>query len=170
MPTKYSKSRNRLQCFQSSITHRPATNGFTFGEVMISVALTAVMALGTMSYQYHSVKASGVAQAQIMATRVGQLLLEDWKSVNGDPDYDPESLQLGFTTTRAGEFGDYRITLGNKTFYMRLQFNDVDQDDLADITLREINVTVRWRIDYGQGSVSATDPAISLTTYVRRDQ
>jgi len=137
---------------------------------MISVAITAVMALGTMSYQYYSAKDSGVAKAQIMATRVGQLLLEDWKSVSGDPDYDPESLQLGFTTTLAGEFGDYKITLGNQTFYMRLQFNDVDRDDLADVTLREINVTVRWRIDYGQGPISTTDPAISLTTYVRRDQ
>ena len=144
--------------------------GFTFGEVMIAVVLTAVMALGTMSYQYYSVKDSGKAQAQISATRVGQLLLEDWKSVNGDQDYDPESLQLGFSTTLAGEFGDYKITLGNQTFYVKLQFTDVDQDSQAGVTLREINVTVKWRIDYGQGSVSATDPVISLTTYVRRDQ
>jgi Tfp pilus assembly protein PilV len=143
--------------------------GFTFSEVMIAVALTCVLALGGIGYQYYSIKDSQIAQAQVMATRVGQLLLEDWKSMAGDQDYDPETLQLGFEKTVTGEFGNYRITLGNQTFYMRLQFNDVEQDDLADVVLREINVTVRWRWDYARGAIRDTDPVIPLTTYVRRD-
>jgi hypothetical protein len=137
---------------------------------MIAVALTCILALGGMSYQYYSMKDSRIAQAQIMATRIGQLLLEDWKSTGGDPDYDPESLLLGFEKTGAGEFGNYRVTLGSQTFYMRLQFDDVDHDDLADVILRQINVTVRWRWDYTRGPVSDNDPVISLATYVRRDE
>jgi Tfp pilus assembly protein PilV len=137
---------------------------------MVAVALTSVLALGAMGYQYYSVRDGRVAQAEIMATRIGQLLLEDWKSVGGDAAYNPISLQLGFESTETGEFGDYWVTLGNQTFYMRLLFNNIDQDDLADVTLREINVTIRWRRDYRRGPVSASDPQISLTTYVRRDQ
>jgi hypothetical protein len=137
---------------------------------MIAVALTCVLALGGMGYQYYSIKDSRIAQAQIMATRIGQLLLEDWKSMAGDQDYDPGSLQLGFEKTDPGEFGNFRATLGNQTFYMRLQFNDVDHDDLADVILRQINVTVRWRWDYARGPIGDSDPIISLTTYVRRDE
>jgi Tfp pilus assembly protein PilV len=151
-------------------TCRRKSGGFTFEEVMIAVALTCVLAIGGMGYQYYSIKDNQIAQAQVMATRIGQLLLEDWKSMAGDEDYDPESLKLGFEKTTGKEFGNYRITLGGQTFYLLKQFNDVDRDDLAGVTLREINITVKWRWDYAKGTVGDTDPTISLTTYVRRDQ
>jgi len=141
--------------------------GFTLTEVMASVAIIVVVALGTMGYQYHNVKFSRASKAQITGTRIGQLLLEDWKSTGGDPTYDPTSLGLGFATTL---FGDYVITLDNQAFYIQLQQNDIDQDTVAGVTLRQVRVIVRWRKDYVRGAVSAGDPEVSLTTYVRRDQ
>lgn len=137
---------------------------------MASVAIITIVAVGTMGYQYHNIKFSRASQAQITGTRIGQLLLEDWKSTGGDPTYDPTSLGLGFATTPFGGFGNCVITLDNQTFYIRLQQNDVAQDTVAGVTLCQIQVIVRWRMDYTPGAISAGDPQITLTTYVRRDQ
>jgi prepilin-type N-terminal cleavage/methylation domain-containing protein len=140
--------------------------GFTLVEVMLAVAVTVVVALGTLCYQYYGVQHSRAADAQVTGTRVGQLVLEDWKSTGGDQDYDPAALGLGFTTTSPE---NYIITLDNQTFYVQLVRNDIDQDTVAGVTLREIKVLVRWRKDYARGAISGSDPLINLTTYVRRD-
>ena len=158
---------------RSSLTsdRRPAARtGLSLIEVMLAIVITSVIALGTLGYQYLSIKHSRASDAQFLATRIGQLLLEDWKSVGGDDDYDPESLQLGFDSPEPDEFGDYTIDLGNIQFFIQMQFNDVEHDDAADITLRQISVTVRWRRDYTRGALTSADPVLNLTTYVRRDQ
>ena len=137
---------------------------------MVSVAITIVLSLGTLCYQYQGVRHSRIAQAQVTATRVAQLLLEDWKSTGGDPDYDPESLGLGFIATLAGEC---RITLDDQTFYMELvqQLAPIpnNPDPVAGVTINQISVTVKWRKDFTQGAVGSSDPTICLATYVRRD-
>jgi prepilin-type N-terminal cleavage/methylation domain-containing protein len=144
--------------------------GLSLIEVMLAIVITSVIAIGTLGYQYFSIKHSRASDAQYLATRIGQLLLEDWKSTGGADDYDPESLQLGFESPENDEFGDYMINLGNIPFFVQLQFDDVDQDDAADVTLRQISVTVRWRRDYTRGALTGADPFLTLTTYVRRDE
>ncbi len=144
--------------------------GLSLVEVMLAVVITSVIAIGTLGYQYLSIKHSRASEAQSLATRIGQLLLEDWKSVGGIDDYDPESLQLGFIAPEADEYGDYTIALGNIQFYIQKQLTDVEQDVAAGVTLRQISVTVRWRRDYTRGALTASDPVLNLTTYVRRDQ
>jgi hypothetical protein len=140
---------------------------------MVSVAIIVIVALGTLCYQYYSVKHSRISQAQVTATRIGQLLLEDWKSTGGALDYDPTSLGLGFTTPSPGELGDYLITLDRQTFFMQLvqQLAPIanNPDPVAGVTINQISVTVTWRKDYARGAVSGDDPTITLTTYVRRD-
>jgi prepilin-type N-terminal cleavage/methylation domain-containing protein len=143
--------------------------GFTLPEVMVAVAITIVTALGTLCYQYQGVKHSRIAQAQIIATRLGQLLLEDWKSTGGCPAYDPTILNLGFVTTTCPESDGYRITLDNQSFYMQLTQSDIDQDTVGGVKLRQIRTTIKWRKDYTRGAVVADDPEIVLTTYVRCD-
>ena len=145
-------------------------NGFSIIEVMLAVSLTCVIALGTLGYQYFSVKHGRATDAQFMASRIAQLLLEDWKGESGDADYDPESLRLGFAAPEAGEFGSYTITLGNIPFYIDMASSDVDTDAEAGVTLRQIAITVRWRHDYTRGAIRDSDPALTFTTYVRRDQ
>ena len=63
--------------------------GFNIIEVMLAVSLTSIIAVGTLGYQYFNVKHGRETDAQFMAARVAQLLLEDWKSNGGDADYDP---------------------------------------------------------------------------------
>ena len=148
-------------------------DGFTLVEVMVSVTIIVIVALGTLSFQYHSVKHNRSSEAQVTATRIGQLLLEDWKSTFGDAGYDATSLGLGFVAPTFPETGDYKITLDNQTFYLQTDQQLVNipnnPDPVAGITLQQLSVTVRWRKDYGNGAVSGSDPTLTFTTFVRRD-
>ena len=139
-------------------------------EVMVAVALTCVIALGTLDYRYLNVKHSRIADAQLFAVRIGQLVLEDWKSNSGDTDYNPESLNLGFAAPLPGEYGNYVITLGNIPFFVFLQVSDVETDATAGVALRQMSVTVEWRNDLARGAIRSCDPSLTFTTYVRRDQ
>jgi Tfp pilus assembly protein PilV len=140
---------------------------------MVSVAIIIIVALGTLSFQYYSVKDSRSSTAQVTATRLGQLLLEDWKSTGGDPDYDATTLGLGFLEPTPPAAGCYKITLDNQTFYIQMaqQLVPIDNnpDPVAGVTLQKLSVTVSWRKDYGDGAIIGSDPTLTFTTFVRRD-
>jgi prepilin-type N-terminal cleavage/methylation domain-containing protein len=151
-------------------------DGFTLVEVMVSVAIIVIVALGTLSFQYQSVKHSRSAEAQVTAAYLGQLLLEDWKSTFGDSGYDATALGLGFVAPIYPETGDYKITLDNQTFYLTKNQqlappmpDGANPDPVAGITLQQLSVTVKWRKDCGNGAVSGSDPTLTFTTFVRRD-
>lgn len=146
--------------------------GFTLVEIMTAVAVTTIVALGTLNYQYYSVKHDRIAQAQLAAARLGQLVLEDWKSTGGDHDYDPTTLGLGFTAIGPGETGNCFIVVDDQTFYIQLVQSNPPapyEDTVAGVTLSQIRVITRWRKDFSRGAIISSDPAITLTTYVRRD-
>ena len=138
-------------------------------EVMVAASATVIIAVGSLGYQYYSVKHSRAAAAQTTAARIGQLLIEDWKSNNGDT-YDPSILGLGFMIIDSGEYGQYYITLDRQTFYIMLISGDVDEDTVAGVKLRQINVRIRWRNDYNRGPIATDDPEVSMNTYVRTDE
>lgn len=142
--------------------------GFSLEEVMLSMAIIIIVALGTLSFQYQGVKHSRASEAQIAAARIGQLLLEDWKSTGGDSTYDPNTLGLGLTLITTG---NYKITLDYQTFYIQLQLPPqvISTDTVAGVTLQQLSITVSWRKDFGTGAVSNSDPTLTFTTYVRRD-
>ncbi len=143
--------------------------GFTLVEVMMSVAIIIIVALGTLSFQYYSVKDSRTSEAQTTATRLAQLLLEDWKSTGGDPLYDATTLGLGFLTPTPPTALNYIITLDNQTFHLSMAQQPISTDTVAGVTLQELSVTVSWRKDYGNGAVSGSDHTLTFTTFVRRD-
>jgi prepilin-type N-terminal cleavage/methylation domain-containing protein len=152
------------------MTFKTKKGGFNLIEVMLAVSLTCVIALGALNYQYLSIKHCRATDAQLMAYRVAQLLIEDWKSNGGTADYNPESLQLGFEAPSGTDDGNYVISLGNVSYFITIRQNDVDTDAAAGVTLRQIAVTVKWRHDYTRRSVTNSDPALTFTTYVRRDE
>lgn len=143
--------------------------GFTLVEAMVAMAVLAIASLGALSYQYHTARHAQIAKFEMTATRTAQLLLEDWKSVGGLDNYDPTDLNVGFYTDPEID-GFYRINVDGLPMYVRLRYEDIDHDDVAGVTLREISVIVRWSPDYedGQGP-QASDPHLVLTTYVRLD-
>ncbi|MGB7582647.1 MAG: type II secretion system protein [Sedimentisphaerales bacterium] len=147
-------------------------HGFTIVEVMLSMAIVIIVAVGTMYFQYNGASPARQAEAQTAATRLGQLLLEDWKSTGGNSAYDPNTLGLGFTLVTQG---NYTITIDYQTFYIQLaqQLAPVSSgsnpDTVAGVTLQQLSITVSWRKDYSPGTVSSSDPTLTFTTFVRLD-
>ena len=135
----------------------------------MSVAIIIIVALGTLSFQYYSVKDSRTSEAQTTAARLAQLLLEDWKSTGGDDTYDATTLGLGFVTPTPPTVLNYVITLDNQTFYLNMAQQTISTDSVAGVTLQQLSVTVNWRKDYGSGAVGASDHTLTFTTFVRRD-
>ncbi len=54
--------------------------GTTLMEVMVSIALVTVIILGAMMVRYHAVRQAIRGDAYETAARLGQLLLEGWRS------------------------------------------------------------------------------------------
>jgi Tfp pilus assembly protein PilV len=148
--------------------NRQFRSGVTLAEVAVAIAVLAVASIGAINYQYHATRQGLIARSEITATRVAQLLLEDWKSRGGDETYNPVDLGLGFTAMQAANW--YRIKVDNLPMSMNLQWKDVENDASAGVTLRELRVEFRWRVDRTDGAIRTLDPEYIMTTLVRRDQ
>ncbi len=150
----------------------------TLIEVLVATVIISIAATSVLSYGYHGAKQRRMARAHAGATRVGYLLLEDWKANGGSIFYaravsgtpNPLELDMGFEyvkmTYKAGGLIEciyeltvdsipMRITLTRPTSYLRLV---------------PLTVTVR-QLD--SGSVTDKDQLgnkVELTTDVRIDQ
>jgi len=168
---------------------------FSLIEVMIAMVILAIAALGALGYQYHAARQSQIANAQMTASRTGQLLLEDWKSTGGSTDYDPTQLDLGFTavSTSSSDIGQssglgailngnvYSKSVDKIQMLIMLLWKDVATDSVAQVTLRQLAVVIRPKKEKGQPqgdddsertaemNVEAYHQPITLTTYVRLD-
>jgi Tfp pilus assembly protein PilV len=143
-------------------------SGLTLIETIIAAVSLSIIALGALSYQYFAATHNRIAQSQVTATRTGQLLIEDWKNSGGSAAYDPTSLQLGFLKASEKGWG-YYIVVDNLPMYINLSSSDVEHDDAAGVTVRQLDVKVAWRRDYQNGAPETDDPFIVLTTYARVD-
>ncbi len=143
----------------------------TLIEVMIAAAIITVIALGTMCYQYLCIDHVRYARAELTATRVGQLLIEDWKSDGGSDDYNPEDLQMNFNLPD-NVLTNCVTVVDGLPLHISMTSSDVPGgvDNAAGIKLSELRVVVAWRKDFGTGSLNDDDPRVSLVTYVRQDQ
>lgn len=157
----------------------------TLAEVVVAMTVLSIAAVGALGYQYHANRQVRVAHAQITATRIGLLLLEDWKSTGGSTQYDPTALGLGFESTFIPQYFSegqgvgvgtplrseaYVITVDNVPLIMVLKWQDVETDAVAKVTLRQLCAVVKFDEPEGlSGSLAAYNPAIVLTTYVRLD-
>jgi hypothetical protein len=106
----------------------------------------------------------------LAATRIGQLIIEDWKSAGGAENYNPEDLQMGFSLPAELSEGTYMTTVDGLPLYITMDYEDVATDAFAGVTLRKIAVAVHWKINNGHGVTTEDDPGVVLATYVRRDQ
>ena len=143
--------------------------GVTLIEGLIAMAIIAILGLGALSYQYFGAKHFRIAHGELTATRTGQLIIEDWKA-NGAKDiinYDATQLGVGFVKPDPGDNSYYTITIDGVKLYITLSYNDVETDEDAGVTLRQINVQVQWKD--GPGTLTAEDPSITLSTYARLD-
>ena len=143
--------------------------GLTLVEALVAMVMVSILGIGGLSYQYLGAKQFRIAHAELTATRTGQLIIEDWKA-NGAKDiinYDATELGVGFLKPNVGDNSYYTITVDGVNLYLTLSYKDVDVDEDAGVTLRQINVKVQWT--NGQGALSPEDPSITLTTFARLD-
>lgn len=144
----------------------------TLVEALIAATVVAILALGALVYQYLGATHFRIAHAELTATRAGQLLIEDWKG-SGAPDienYDASTLGMGFIKTDPADNSHYIVAVDGINIHVDLSYEDVDVDEFANITLRQISTKLQWRKDFGSGEVDADDPSIILTTYARKDR
>ncbi len=164
--------------------HPRFANAVSLTEVVVAMTILAIATLGGVGYQYYAARHSRIARAEIIGTRTAQLLLEDWKSTGGSTSYNPSSLGLGFSSalsipaywSEGEEVGAanplnnavYAITVDNVPMQVMLQWEDVDSDTIAKVTLRELSVTVRFVGTSENADESEYIPPVILTTYVTR--
>lgn len=138
--------------------HRHLNSGLTLIEVMITLLIALVIAIGVISYMYATNINAHMADVRATATRLGLLLLEGWKTQSGETDpliYDPKvdfdtntlipftqfdepktipDNPSGLTTT----FKYYVITLDNTQYFVRMSYQNTAN------TQKELNVAVAW--------------------------
>jgi type II secretory pathway pseudopilin PulG len=167
---------------------RKFARAVTLVEVMAAVAILVISATGALSYQYYSVKDAQKARAQIVATRIALLLLEDWKSTGGSDEYNPKTLGLGFSSPMpipshfnmgVGEGNGsplrdavHDITVDEIPMMIMLSWVDVANDNVSGVILRQLNIEVQfgstWLEDTEKDKFGTLRPVI-LSTYVRID-
>ncbi len=172
--------------------------GFTLIEAMIAIVVLAVGAAGFLSFQYHGARHTQIAQAQLSATRIARLVLEDWKSTGASAQYNPADLDLGFSRALGVPSGFsspsglgstlrdsvFAIAIDELPMLVMLQSKDVAQDSVSDLTLRQLSVTVGFgspskvdiekysslsRLSSMMSDYLANIPSITLSTYARID-
>lgn len=142
--------------------------GFTLLELVIASLILGIVAVGTTGYQYHARRMALRANAEMTAARTARMVLDNWKKTGGDEHFDPVSLQMGFT--KNAKTDDYLITVDGLQMLVTLNFNDVEEDAMAMITLRQIECVVQWRGDFRPDTVGPADPRYVINTYVRKDE
>ncbi len=149
---------------------RRSLKALTLVEVMIAIAIIAIVALGCLGYEYHAVWHANIAKAEMTAIRTAQMLIEDWKSAGGQDTtgpnaYSPDNFDSSFTSVDDG----WSVTVDNLPMFITFDWSDITTDSISNVTLREITVTIRWRHDFTVGNTREDDPSAVFTTYVRRD-
>jgi prepilin-type N-terminal cleavage/methylation domain-containing protein len=143
--------------------------GLTLIEVIIASVIMVIIILGALSVQYYSAVHNKIAWSNLTATRTAQLLLEDWKSTGGSPQYKPDFLQLGFIPALNGSKSGYSVVVNGLPMFVILQSSEVSVDNDAGVKLRNLEVRVSWRRDNQNMNPGGTDPYITMSTYVRND-
>jgi prepilin-type N-terminal cleavage/methylation domain-containing protein len=166
-------------------------SALTLIEVMLAMAILAIIALGALGYQYYAAGHTRIARAQITAVRTAQLLLEDWKSTGGSENYDLTALGLGFSSRLFipsqwsqghGEglgsplrSSAYAVTVDGLPMLVTLRWEDVAEDTVAGLKLRQLSVIIRFGEIDDRGNLTFSDSylenisSLILTTYVRLD-
>jgi prepilin-type N-terminal cleavage/methylation domain-containing protein len=144
--------------------------GVTMVELVVAITILSIVSVGCLGYQYFSTRMAVRANAELTATRTARLVLDNWKRTGGDENFEPTSLDVGFQKSGTGNQIRYLITINQLPVVVSLQWQDVEYDAVAAVTLRRIQITVQWRSDYQVGDVGPNDPSYVMTTYVRRDE
>jgi type II secretory pathway pseudopilin PulG len=145
--------------------------GLTLVEVLVAAVIMFIVAIGGLMYQAYGAKHKRIAWAELTSLRTAQMVIEDWKStggavLDGANGYTPEYFDQDFDHDH-GE--TWTINIENLPMEVSLRSDDVEVNEDAGITLKKLEVLVKWNVDFSGGSVPAESPSMRLITYVRAD-
>ena len=138
---------------------------------MNAIAVLSIAVIGITGYRYCSTLDAHKADAYIASARIGQLLIESWRGLQGSENYDPVAhLGAGLAIT-AGDgpespggytvLGSYEIIMNNIAFYATLSWKDINSN------LKALNIVLMWaQRGQGQNDIDEADRSFELTTYV----
>lgn len=146
-------------------------SGITLTETMHAVAILSITLIGVSGYRYCSTLDSRKADAYVASARIGYMLSESWRGMQGDETYDPVARLGGGMTITASTgpdapggytaLGSYKIELNDITFYATLSWKDFSS------SLRGLNTTLVWaQRTHEQTDINDADKSFQLTTYV----
>jgi len=160
-----------------------STAAFTIIEVMVAILILSVAVIGASGYRYYAALDARKAAMQATAARIGLLLCESWRGLNGIETYNPAAYfgsDLVIAANPVFDFsaghaitgpivnesftplGIYSIVADGATYYAILSWKDINTD------LRALNVVIAWELR-GRGVTAQTDVAglklFELTTY-----
>lgn len=182
---------NMGEVIEMSINQAKRSSGFSMVEVMVCSVILLVALLGASEYRYHATLDGKKAARRAEAARVGLVLCESWRGVDGSETYDPMahlSATMPIAVPATGdsdyedfdylsysdpapadftELGRYRVESSQGNCYPVLMWRDISSD------LRALTVLVYWP----PRDVSASEDVYSrvngykqfkLTTYTTR--
>ncbi len=149
-----------------------SAGGFTLVEIMITIAILSVVVIGASGYRYYAALDARKASMQATASRIGLLLCESWRGVNGTDTYDPvaqfsselaitENLNFnnyGYKDENFTLLGNYEVSINSTNYCAILSWKDVATG------LRAVNIVVVWPLQDGYLQGSPYGP-FELTTY-----
>jgi len=138
---------------------------------MHAAAILSITLIGVSGYRYCSTLDTRKADAYIASARIGYLLSESWRGMQGYEAYDPVARLGAGPAITASEgpdapegytvLGSYKIVLNDITFYATLSWKDISS------TLRALNTTIVWaQRTHEQTDINDADKSFELTTYV----
>jgi hypothetical protein len=146
-------------------------SGISLIETMNAIAILSITLIGVSGYRYCSMLEARKADAYIASARIGLLLSESWRGMQGSEAYDPVAhLGAGMTITASKgpdapggytALGSYEIVLNDITFYATLSWKDLSSN------LRALNTILVWsQRTHEQHVIDDADKSFELTTYV----
>ncbi len=144
--------------------------GFSLVSIMVAIVIILVALIGTTNFRYFSALDAKKAAARITAARIGLMLCENWRGLEGTETYDPATyFGSDLTITQSAGpnkpedftlLGSYTVTLNGANYYMTLSWTDVSTG------LRALNIIVAWaQRSQGLSSITDVDKSFKLTTY-----
>jgi Tfp pilus assembly protein PilV len=144
-------------------------SGISLVETMNAIAILSIAVIGITGYRYCSTLDERKADAYMASARIGQLLSESWRGMQGSENYDPVAhlgAGLNITASNGPEapggytvLGSYEIVMNNNTFHATLSWKDPSS------SLRALNIVLIWA-QKGQSDIDEADRSFELTTYV----
>jgi len=154
-------------------TKRRFLSGLSLVDTMLTTTVLMVAVIGTSHYRYYSALDVQKSDRLITATRIGMMLCESWRGLNGADDddyYDPTEYfgsELKIIESDGPDqpddftlLGSYKIQLNNCNYYATLSWKDVQTG------LRALNIIVVWSQRCQTGaSLKESGKTFKFTTY-----